>query len=288
MLRYRSVDWTCPVCQQSNKEIMQKHEEMLNVRAVEKFQASQQPISNHASPEPGIKHLPPPVMQNPSVGLPPQRQNQLQPHATSELLDASIASTASSSASSRPGTIMITEHPTEALAPSPLVRALLTPPPDYLAPLRLLHHHLCKLLCPMQYHQLLPPRPDSVLWLDTLIFVILSLLTVMLLSKLSRSWTRIVYAMFQTVERISGIDMSWISDKLSPNRLPNHPYGQYWTSGGMATGAGMHGDRTRLRNMDTAMRARDIIKRFGRAPQADGGEALHVPTHDQPQVNRGA
>lgn len=266
---------------------MQKHEEMLNVRAVEKFQASQQPIPDHTSPKPGIMHSQPPGMQTQSGGLTPQRQNQLQSHVTSDSLDASIASTASSSASPRPGTIMITEHPTEALAPSPLVRALLTPPPDHLAPLRLLHHHLCKLLCPVQYQQLLPPHPDSVLWLDTLIFVILSLLTVMLLSKLSRSWIRIVYAIFQAVERISGIDMSWISDKLSPNRLPNHPYGQYWTSGGMATGAGMHGDRTRLQNMDTAMRARDIIKRFGRAPQTDGGEALHVPAHDQPQVNRG-
>jgi hypothetical protein len=260
---------------------MQKHEETLNVKAVEKYQATEAEqaasfdtaaVNTVASDSLVLSSEKPRGLAHASEPEPVQNRS-------APLPAPAVAS------SQRPGTIMITEHQTDALAPSPLVRALLTPPPNYLAPVRLLHHHLCKLLCPIQYRQYLPPRPDSVLWLDTLIFVILSLLTVLLLSKLARSWTRIVYAVFQALERISGLDMSWITQRVSPNRLPNHPYGQYWASGGTATGAGLHADRTRLRNMDTAMRARDIIKRFGRAPQADGAP-LHVPAHE-PRANGG-
>lgn len=269
---------------------MQRHEEVLNVRAVDRFQAALDQTEQAASLETVDNTTIPQVsesLRTQSESQVLQRSPDSSTHkevSPSPHFSESLRSSTASSGAQRPGTIMITEHPTEALAPSPLVRALLTPPPNYLAPVRLLHHHLCKLLCPVQYQQYLPPRPDSVLWLDTLIFVILSMLTVMLLSKIARSWTRIVYAMFQALERISGIDMSFITQRFSPNRLPNHPYGQYWTSGGTATGAGLHPDRTRLRNMDTAMRARDIIKRFGRVPQADGAP-LRAPA--QPPIDGG-
>lgn len=260
---------------------MRNHEETVNVRAVEKYQATS---AEQAPLEKAVDSTDAPDSFVTQSDKPRDPAHASEPEPVQQDSSTPPPSTAVAS-SQRPGMIMITEHPTDALAPSPLVRALLTPPPNYLAPVRLLHHHLCKLFCPIQYRQYLPPRPDSVIWLDTLIFVILSLLTVMLLSKLARSWTRIVYTAFQALERISGLDMSWVTERVSPNRLPNHPYGQYWASGGTGTAAGLHADRSRLRNMDTAMRARDIVKRFGRAPQADGAP-LHVPAHE-PRANGG-
>lgn len=286
-----SVDWCCPVCEKSNKEIMRQHEEDINVRAVEKFQAEGRKDKTNSPNASAVDDRPTPSPLDRIQSPEPPSSDEARPGEpilaesdTSAMGAGHQNSLAAPGQTARPPTIMITEDQTETPTPSPLARALLTSPPAYLAPLRIVHYHLCKWFCPIQYLQYLPVRPDSIAWLDTLIFVILSVLTVVVLSKLSRSWSRIAYAIFQAFEKAFGIDMSWITEKFSPTRLPDNPYAQYWASG---TAAAMHGDRTRLRNMDTAIRARDVARRFGRPPRA-GGARMPVPAHDQPQMDPGA
>lgn len=290
-LSSRSVDWSCPVCEKSNKEIMREHDEEMNVRAVEKFRAEGSAVKNNPSDEPAVDVQPTPPLLDAaqSPERPSSDKSRPQVPIMAEVDPSAVGlerhdSLTVPSDTVRPSTIVITEEQNETPTPSPFVRALLTAPPAYLAPLRIAHYHLCRWSCPIQYQQYLPARPDSVAWLDTLIFVILTILTVVVLGKLSRSWSRIAYAIFQAFEKASGIDMSWITEKFSPTRLPDNPYAQYWASG---TAAAMHGDRTRLRNMDTAIRARDVARRFGRPPRA-GGARMPVPAHDQAQMDPGA
>jgi hypothetical protein len=290
---YSSVDWSCPVCQKSNKEIMQDHEEEINVRAVEKFEMkTKNDEKGHALEPPATGTQP--ISVQPDIAQPVSQSMNGEVHeSTVELLSGEppagtivpvLHDSHHATEAVRPSTLVITEEQNAIPAPSPLVRALLSSPPPYLAPLRIAHYHLCKWLCPVQYQQYLPARPDSIAWLDTLIFVILSVLTVAVLSKLSRSWSRIACALFRAFEKLSGIDMSWITEKFSPSRVPDNPYAQYWATG---TAAALHGDRTRLRNMDTAIRARDIARRFGRPPRAAGAR-MPVPAQDPPQMERGA
>lgn len=278
---------------------MQEHEETLNVRAVEKYQTENQGGKNSqvldeaASGLQQVSTLSDTIQPTkpPSSDEPRDRADDglamVQPAMSMLIPVPQDSSSTMPRTTNRPSTILITEDSADTPPPSPFVRALLTSPPTYLAPARIAHYHLCRWFCPLRYQQYMPARPDAILWLDTLIFLILSALTVIVLSKLSRSWTHIVYAIFRAVEKVSGIDMSWITEKFSPTRLPDNAYGQYWASGGAATAAALQGDRTRLRNMDTAMRAREIARRFGRPLRAEGAR-MPAPAHDRPQVEPGA
>lgn len=271
---------------------MQEHEEEINVRAVAEFETETQAGTKPASVTTSAARQPSSAA--PETIGPIQQASSGELESTPEIPVTESLSTmvtpkipdshTPTREAARPPTLVITEEPNVIPTPSPLMRTLLTAPPPYLAPLRIAHYHLCKWLCPVQYHQYLPARPDSVVWLDTFIFAILSVLIIVVFSKLSRSWSRIVCALFRAFEKVSGIDMSWITDKFSPTPLPDSAYAQYWATG---TAAALQGDRTRLRNMDTAIRARDIARRFGRPPRA-GGARMPIPAQEPPRMDRGA
>lgn len=272
-----SVDWTCPVCQKSNGEIMKEHEEAMDVSKVEKFEKKEVLDKGRASGD---------RQEDKQVSKVSMATGEIEPGATvpSQNISTTEVSTAlpdrmsavPASAARRPATITLNEHLAELPSSPPFItRTLLKPPPAYLAPVRLAHYHLCKLFCPVQYREHMPPRPDTILWLDTLIFFIIATLLIIFMQKLARSWTRIVYVALTAVEKASGIDMSWITQRFTPgsgNVAPSasRGAGYHWTTG-VNNNGGVGGDRTRLRNMDTAMRARDIARRFG--GNGRGGEA---------------
>ncbi|KAJ9113195.1 hypothetical protein QFC22_006034 [Naganishia vaughanmartiniae] len=276
-----SAEWTCPVCQKSNAEIMHEHEESINVRQVEQFTKNAAVAASHAPGAAGG--------QAPEVPATPGLESAtLSESNDSKTQVASLApalhdhtSFALVTPSRRPPTITLNEHLTDppyAVTPPIITRTFLKPPPAHvaLAPVRLVHYHLCKLFCPVRYRQHMPPRPDTVLYLDTIICCIITALLVILFHKLARSWTRVLYLALTTLENVSGIDMSWITHRFDPSNpaagttsTPPPPPsagtgGYHWASSGFNNGnAAAGGERTRLRNMDTAMRARDIVRRFG-------------------------
>ncbi|KAJ9098949.1 hypothetical protein QFC19_006173 [Naganishia cerealis] len=272
-----SVDWTCPVCQKSNQDIMQEHEEKLDLRKVEKFekeslekeQGAVEPLGDGNEPLPELSTQIAKVEGDDRVDS--RDEGEMVARDFPNSLD--LVRTASATTTRRPATITLNDHLAEVPSPPPFVtRALLKPPPTYLAPIRLAHYHLCKMFCPVQYREYMPPRPDAILWLDTLISLILTTLVILVMHKLARSWTRIAYMAINALEKVLGIDMSWITNKFSPTTATTNSATSYhWTTpggGAVAAVAGVNGDRTRMRNIDTAMRARDIARRFGRPPAA--------------------
>ncbi|KAJ9104631.1 hypothetical protein QFC21_002129 [Naganishia friedmannii] len=265
-----SVNWTCPVCQKSNGEIMREHEESMDVSKVEKFKNKGLESGCVPHDDGQADKQASEISAGVTVGSQDMSSTQVTTTTTLNVLPDPTPT--------GPTTFTTRQHLTQqpaAAEPPFITRTLLKPPPSTLAlaPLRLAHYHLCNLFCPTQYRQHhMPARPDSVVYLDTLIMGIITVLAVVILHKLARSWSRIVYVVLVAVEKASGIDMSWITQRFSPANANANANAAGASSAGARyhwmtgvddhVGGGGGGGRTRLRNMDTAMRAREIARRF--------------------------